>query len=107
MDKWNGPCRRNSKHDYECDEVCGVNQKPPVFGICENGHYDPVKKYQMRRALGQQTKSEKNARRNPHEPWRLLLHEKAQPENNRQPAKRDIKRFNLNQPAFFYNTAVG
>jgi len=37
VDKRNGPCRRNSKHDCEREEVRGMNEKPPIFRIGESG----------------------------------------------------------------------
>ncbi len=83
-----------------------MNEKPPIFRIGENGYHDPVKKHEMRRAFGQQTKSEEDRCRKPDEPRRFLLEKKAQPKNNRQPAKRDIQRLDLNQPAFFYDADV-
>src|SRR5215471_14396857 len=106
MDKRNGPCRSNSKHDCEREEVRGVNEKSPISRIRENGYHNPVKKYEMRRTFSQQTKSEENGCRKPHEPRRFFLKEKAQPKNNRQPAKRDIQRLDLNQPTFFYDADV-
>src|SRR5262249_36425255 len=61
---------------------------------------NPVEKNKIRRSFCQQTKSEKNRCRKPHEPRRLLLKEEAQPKKNPKPQRDTKKPSNSNNPAF-------
>ena len=86
--------------------MCRMKKNPPIFETRQDGYHDPVEKQQVRRSFRQQTKSEKDRCRKPHEPRRLLFKEEAQPKNDREATKRYIQRFNFNQPAFFDDADV-
>src|SRR5580765_4280404 len=86
---------RCGQHDGQCGKVRRMKKQPPIFCMPKDGKHDRIEKYEVRRALCQQTKPKKNGCRKPNEPRRFLLPPKAQPKDNRQTTKSDIERFDF------------
>ena len=91
----NCPGRENSEHDENADEMRRMKQRSPLAFFPSDRNDDPIKKQEMDRTFRQPAESKKNKRHNPSQPRGFFLLPKAQPKNNRERTKRNVKRLDF------------
>ena len=106
LGKWNGPGSKNPEHDCERDKMRRVQQQPPIPGLPKNSQRDAVEKYEKSGTLCEHAEPEKSRGRNPNQPRGFLLSPKTQPKNDGKAGKRNVQRFNLDQPALLYHSNI-